>query len=382
MAKIVIISHYAPSLINFRGELIKTLVRAGHQVITLGPEAGFESELAEIGAEYKQIPLQRTGTNPAKDMSTVFALTKLLKKINPDIVLSYAIKPVIYGSLAASLAGISNIYSMITGLGYVFTGESVKQKILFRLVYPMYKSALSKNRVVFFQNPDDLELFRDLKLVSYKGQQIIINGSGVDISHFAYSPPPTEPIYFLLMARLIWDKGIGEYVEAARNLKNRYPKVSFKLLGPFDINPTAIKPTDVEKWDKEGIIEYLGEARDVRPYLANSSVYVLPSYREGTPRSVLEAMSMGRPIVTTDAPGCRETVQEGANGFLVPIKDAEALEKAMEKFILNPELILEFGLASRKIAEEKYDVRKVNRTILQAMGLIEDDAQQLKKGTG
>jgi len=381
--KIAIISHYAPSLTNFRGELIKTLVRAGHQVITLGPEAGFESELAEIGAEYRQISLQRTGTNPAKDMSTVFALTKLLKKINPDIVLSYAIKPVIYGSLAASLAGISNIYSMITGLGYVFTGESSKQKILFRLVYPMYKSALSKNKIVFFQNPDDLELFRDLKLVSSKGQQIIINGSGVDISHFAYSPPPTEPISFLLMARLIWDKGIGEYVEAARNLKNRYPKVSFKLLGPFDINPTAIKPTDVEKWDKEGIIEYLGEARDVRPYLANSSVYVLPSfYREGTPRSVLEAMSMGRPIVTTDAPGCRETVQEGANGFLVPIKDAEALEKAMEKFILNPELIPEFGLASRKIAEEKYDVRKVNRTILQAMGLIEDDAQQLNIGRG
>jgi len=381
--KIVIVSHYAPSLINFRGELIKTLVKAGHQVITLGPEAGFESELAAIGAEYRQIPLQRTGTNPAKDMSTVFALTKLLKRIKPDIVLSYAIKPVIYGSLAASLAGISNIYSMITGLGYVFTGESVKQKILFRLVYPMYKSALSKNRVVFFQNPDDLKLFRDLKLVSSKGQQIIINGSGVDISHFAYSPPPVEPISFLLMARLIWDKGIGEYVEAARNLKSRYPEVSFKLLGPFDINPTAITPADVEKWVEEGIIEYLGEARDVRPYLANSSVYVLPSfYREGTPRSVLEAMSMGRPIVTTDAPGCRETVREGTNGFLVPIKDAEALEKAMEKFILNPEIIVDFGLASRKIAEEKYDVRKVNRTILQAMGLIEDDAQQLNMGPG
>lgn len=368
--KIVIVSHYAPSLINFRGELIKALAAAGHRVITLGPEAGFESELAAIGAEYRQIPLQRTGTNPAKDMSTVYALTKLFKKINPDIVLSYAIKPVIYGSLAASLAGISNIYSMITGLGYVFTGESTKQKILFRLIYPIYKSALSKNKIVFFQNPDDLKLFRDLKLVSSKGRQIIINGSGVDISHFAYSPPPTEPISFLLMARLIWDKGIGEYVEAARNLKSRYPKVSFKLLGPFDSNPTAIKSTDVERWEKEGIIEYLGETRDVRPYLANSSVFVLPSfYREGTPRSVLEAMSMGRPIVTTDAPGCRETVQEGVNGFLVPIKDVVALERAMERFILNPELIPEFGLTSRRIAEEKYDVQKVNKIIIEAMGL-------------
>ena len=369
MAKIVIVSHYALSLINFRGELIKALAAAGHRVITLGPEAGFESELAAIGAEYRQIPLQRTGTNPAKDMSTVYTLTKLLKKINPDVVLSYAIKPVIYGSLAASLAGISNIYSMITGLGYVFTGESIKQKILFHLIYPIYKSALSKNKIVFFQNPDDLKLFRDLKLVSSKGRQIIINGSGVDISHFAYSPPPTEPISFLLMARLIWDKGIGEYVEAARNLKSRYPKVSFKLLGPFDSNPAAIKSTDVERWEKEGIIEYLGETRDVRPYLASASIYVLPSYREGTPRSVLEAMSMGRPIVTTDAPGCRETVQEGVNGFLVPIKDVVALEKAMERFILNPELIPEFGLASRRIAEEKYDVRKVNKIIIEAMGL-------------
>ncbi len=368
--KIVIISNDAPSLLNFRGELINTLVKCGHMLVTLGPEAGFESELAAIGAEYRQISLQRTGTNPAKDMVTVYALTKLLKKINPDVVLSYAIKPVIYGSLAASFAGVSNIYSVIPGLGYVFTGKSIKQKILFRLVYPMYKLALSMNKVVFFLNPDDLKFFRSLRLVNFNREQVLLNGEGVNLNHFAYSPPPTEPISFLLMARLIWDKGIGEYIEAARNLKSRYPKVSFKLLGPFDSNPAAIKSTDVERWEKEGIIEYLGETRDVRPYLANSSVFVLPSfYREGTPRSVLEAMSMGRPIVTTDAPGCRETVQEGVNGFLVPIKDVVALEKAMERFILNPELIPEFGLASRRIAEERYDVHEVNKVIMEAMRL-------------
>ncbi|MGI6285986.1 glycosyltransferase family 4 protein [Neomoorella humiferrea] len=370
MTKIAIVSHYAPSLVNFRGELIKTMVASGHQVIALGPEEGFESELAALGAEYRQIPLWRTGTNPLQEVGTLFSLIKLLRVIKPEVVLSYAIKPVIYGSLAAWLAGVRNIYSMITGLGYLFTGKSTRQRILYRLVYPLYKAALSKNKVVFFQNPDDLSLFRDLKLVSSKQKQVIINGSGVNVSHFAYTPAPAEPLSFLLMARLIWDKGIAEYVTAARNLKKRYPQVSFKLLGPYDSNPTSIKPTDIEKWENEGIIDYLGETRDVRPYLVRASVFVLPSYREGTPRSVLEAMSIGRPIITTDAPGCRETVRDGVNGFLVPVKDAVALEKAMERFILKPELIQNFGLESRKIAEAKYDVRKVNKVIIEAMGLL------------
>lgn len=371
MARIAIISHYAPSLINFRGELIKTLTAAGHKVIALGPEDGFGFELAALGAEYRQIILQRTGTNPLQDIATLFSLTKLLRELKPDVVLSYAVKPVIYGSLAAWLAGVPGVYSMITGLGYLFTGKTTKQKLLLRLVHPLYKAALSKNRVVFFQNPDDLGLFKALHLLPANQQQIIINGSGVDIDYFAYSPAVTEPLSFLLMARLIWDKGIAEYVAAARNLKKRYPQVSFKLLGAYDSNPTAIRRSDVEKWENEGIIEYLGETRDVRPYLANASVFVLPSfYREGTPRSVLEAMSMGRPVITTDAPGCRETVQDGVNGFLVPVKDAVALEKAMERFILKPELIQDLGMASRKIAEEKYDVRKVNKVIIEAMGLF------------
>jgi len=368
LAKIVIISHYAPSLINFRGELIKTLAKAGHHVITLGPEGGFEEDLKALGAEYKQIPLERTGINPLKDMITISFLAKILREIKPDCVLSYAIKPVIYGSLAASLAGVPNIYSMITGLGYVFTGHSLKQKVIYRLIYPMLKAALSRNKIVFFQNPDDRNLFRDLNLVSSKQKLIIVNGSGVDVSYFTYSPAPTQPLSFLLMARLIWDKGIGEYVQAARNLKKRYPFVVFKLLGPFDSNPKAIGRSDIERWESEGIIKYLGETKDVRPYLANSSVFVLPSfYREGTPRSVLEAMSTGRPIITTDAPGCRETVQEGVNGFLVPVKDAVTLEKAMERFILKPELIQNMGAASRRIAEEKYDVHKINKVIIEAM---------------
>ncbi len=371
MARIMIISHYAPSLINFRGELIKTLKNFGHNVITLGPEKDFNEEVRALGADYAQIPLRRNGVNPAYDLYTLLYITKKIKETKPDKVLSYAVKPVIYGSLAAALAGVKDIYSMITGLGYLFGNRTKKQKFLSTLIYPLYKKALSKNKVVFFQNPDDLELFRSLKLLSDKQSCVLINGSGVDLNYYQYTPAKIEPISFLLMARLIWDKGVAEYVSAARNLKKRYPKISFYLLGPFDSNPNAIKKSDIDTWENEGVISYLGEAKDVRPYLSNyCSVFVLPSfYREGIPRSILEAMSMGRPIVTTDAPGCRETVKDGVNGFLVPVRDASALEKAMEKFILHPELIPKFGLASRKIAEEKYDVHKVNKVIIQAMGL-------------
>lgn len=366
MARITIISHYAPSLVNFRGELIKTLAAAGHDITALGPENGFETEIAALGAKYRQIPLQRTGTNPIKDLGTVLSLVMVLRDLRPDAVLSYAIKPVIYGSLAASLAAVPNIYSIITGLGYLFTGESAKQTLLLKLLFPLYKAALSKNKAVFFQNPDDLKLFQSLNLLSQNQRQVIINGSGVDVCRFAYSPAEAEPLSFLLMARLISDKGIREYVEAARGLKKRYPQVSFRLLGPYDSNPTAIDRLDVEKWASEGI-QYLGETKDVRPYLVNSSVYVLPSYREGTPRSVLEAMSVGRPVVTTDAPGCRETVQDGINGFLVPVKDAAALGEAMERFIQSPELVRKFGEASRRIAEDKYDVKRVNKVIMQTI---------------
>jgi len=237
------------------------------------------------------------------------------------------------------------------------------------MIQPMYWVALRNNTKVFFQNPDDQELFTSMNLVSGCEQCVLINGSGVDIEYYRETPPVTERIVFLLIARLISDKGINEYVEAARRIKQDYPEVVFRLVGPFDSNPSAIPKKKIEKWHDEGVIEYLGKTRDVRPYIAESSVYVLPSYREGTPRTVLEAMSMGRPIITSDAPGCRETVIEGKNGYLVRVKDVDGLVQALERFILNPKLISMMGKESRKIAVKKYDVRKVNATILETMGL-------------
>jgi glycosyltransferase involved in cell wall biosynthesis len=372
LGKIVIISHYAPSLVNFRGDLMKALVHQGHEVICLAPEEGYESHLKEIGASYQRIPLKRTGLNPLKDVYTLFILRRVLKELKPDIVLSYAVKPIVYGSIAAHMAGVKQIYAMVTGLGYVFVGQSIKQKILTQLVSYLYRTGLKYNRVVFFQNPDDLQLFIEKRIMPKNVKPVLINGSGVNTERFGFASPKLSPITFLLIARMIRDKGILEYVEAARQLKKRYSEVRIQLLGPLDVNPAAITRKEIKHWGEEGIIEYLGETKDVRPYIAEASVFVLPSYREGTPRSVLEAMSMGRPIITTDAPGCRETTQEGVNGYLVPVKDYVALFKAMERFILQPELIPVFGLASRRIAEKKYDVHKVNHIILEEMGLLEN----------
>ena len=197
----------------------------------------------------------------------------------------------------------------------------------------------------------------------------MINGSGVNVERYSFKPPQTETFIFLIIARLLWDKGVGEFVSAARLLKEKYPEVRWQIVGPFDNNPSAIHREDVAKWQAEGLIEYMGATEDVRPYLEKASVYVLPSYREGTPRSVLEAMAMGRPVITTDAPGCRETVIDGVNGFLVPVRDKVALAEAMEKFIIDKELMAEMGRKGREIAESRYDVHKVNLSILRPMEL-------------
>ncbi len=348
------------------------MVEAGHDVVACAPQFPDDviDALTGMRVVCKDIPLERTGVNPLHDIRTLITLKRLFVGFRPDVVLSYTVKPVIYGSLAAGLAGVPGIYSMITGLGYSFGDSSVKQRIVGIPVQMLYRCALRNNSAVFFQNPDDQSLFSSRRLIANPGQAVLINGSGVDVEFYGEAPPVTDNISFLLIARLLRDKGILEYVEAARRIKARYPNVSFRVVGPFDSNPSAIGKGLVESWSRERIIEYLGETRDVRPYIADCSVYVLPSYREGTPRSVLEAMAMARPVITTDAPGCRETVMHGRNGYLVPVKDAASLSEAMERFIKAPQLIPQMGRESRRIAVEKYDVRRVNDRVLRVMGLV------------
>jgi len=264
-------------LLNFRRELIKTLAERGHKVFTAGPEKGFEAEIESLGASFLHIRLHRTGINPVEDFLTFWELLRLAKNIRPDVVFSYAIKPVIYGSIAARLGGVSRIYSLITGLGYTFVNEGLKQRLLNKFIVLLYKRALRFNSVVFFQNKDDLELFQNLKILSKHTEAIVVNGSGVNLQKFAIVPPVLNPLSFILVARLIRDKGVPEYIRAAEHLKRKYPEVVFRLLGPFDKNPNSLSRPFISRWVKQGIIEYLGETDDVRPFLASSSVFVLPS---------------------------------------------------------------------------------------------------------
>jgi len=275
---------------------------------------------------------------------------------------------VIYGSIGAAIAGVDKICSMVTGLGYTFSKETFKQKLVGFIARGLYRTALRFNEVVFFQNPDDLSLFRELGLVKEGSCPTLINGSGVNLEYYSPRPLPARPS-FLLVARLIVEKGICEYAEAARILKQKYPSVSFRLVGEIDVNPSAIPSDQLQAWIDDGVIDYLGKLDDVRPAIEASSVYVLPSYREGVPRSVLEAMSMGRAVITTDTPGCRETVVDAANGLLVPPKDATSLAQAMETFIIDPGLAATMGRQSRLLAEERFDVHKVNHVILSRLGL-------------
>ncbi|MCM8539577.1 MAG: glycosyltransferase family 4 protein, partial [Lentisphaeraceae bacterium] len=262
----------------------------------------------------------------------------------------------------------ANIYSMITGLGYIFTGETLRHKVLRFIISFVYCRALKINKRVFFQNPDDLNKLLELNLVQ-KSQAVIINGSGIDISNFKETQLPGE-VRFLLIARLLRDKGVYEYIDAIKIVKEKYPDIQFDLVGWLDENPACIKSKDLERWQKTNLVNFLGKLDDVRPALEKCSVYVLPSYREGTPRTVLEAMAMGRPIITTDAPGCRETVKDQENGFLVPVKNSKVLAEKMIYFIEHPQEQIEMGKKSRCMAVQKYDVHKVNRSILEAMELM------------
>jgi len=278
-----------------------------------------------------------------------------------------------YGGLAARLAGVSHRFSMITGLGYVFTDDgtiNAARAILRALTSTLYGLALGGAEAVIVSNPDDIGELKARQIVRSDQRLIEVTGTGIDLSHYAQAPLPSSPPVFLLIARLLRPKGVIEYVEAARRLRAKYPDVRVQLLGPMDPNPSGITRAELDAWVREGAIEYLGETRDVRPYLAASTVYVLPSfYREGIPRTVLEAMATGRAVITSDSPGCRETVTPGENGFLVPVRDPAALASAMERFILDRSLATRMGRRSREIAEARFNVHHINKTLLAAMGL-------------
>lgn len=373
--KIVIVASYLASVLNFRIDLVRALILEGCDVHVLVPESdSAENDLlahfSTFDCKVAFYHISRTSRNPIDDVRTFFSLFFLLRNIRPNLVFCYTIKPVIYGLLAASILNIPGRVALITGLGFSFI-DRVKGSHgrLKALICWMYRVSLSRASLVFFQNVDDENLFRKLDLFPNSVPSFVVNGSGVDLDHFAYSPVPVGPIHFLFVGRLLVDKGILEFVGAAQVLKARRSDLIFSVAGWIDENPAAISQSELDDWVESKVISYLGRLEDVRPAIRACSVFVLPSYREGVPRSVLEAIALGRAIITTDAPGCRETAIDGENGFLVPVGSTNALVDAMCRFINDPLLTERMGRCSRVLAERRFNVHDVNAIMIRKMKL-------------
>ena len=368
--KIVIIGAYPNSIIGFRGPLISAFVKAGHEVIVMTAPASTEvvGEVTALGASFKSYSVERNGLNPVADLRTLLEIKNALTLLKPDHVLAYTIKPIIWGGIAARFIGFKNFHAMITGLGYAFETGSFARNAVNIIVKHLYKFSLANAKSVIFQNQDNRQLFVELGLADEKKCHRVF-GSGVDITTYQQQPFPEQETTFLLIARLLGDKGIREFAGAAEIVKQSYPKVKFHVLGPYDSSPDKISASEVAQWQAQGHIEYLGETDNVKPFIQACHIYTLPSYPEGLPRTVLEAMSMGRPILTTDAVGCRDTVVNGENGWLVPPRNVGDLAARMIWFIENPEQWQKMATASRLMVEEKFNVAQVNEAISKIMQL-------------
>ncbi len=376
--RIAIVASYAPSLLLFRGGLIGDMLARGHRVICFAPDFDDETRQAvhALGAECQDYPLARTGLNPLADLKAQRALVRAFRAIRPHVVMGYTAKPAIYASLAAARIGVEHIVPMITGLGYAFLeGQGRKAAIVQRLLKRLYRKALRRSHAVIFHNKDDYRVLADMRVIAPTLPVHIVNGSGVDLERFATMPLPPltdgNGLVFLMIARLVRYKGIFEFVDAARAVKAKAPAARFVIVGPEESGPAGFPVEQLREY--EDVVEYLGSHVDVRPALGKCHVYVLPSYGEGMPRTVLEALAVGRPVITTNARGCRETVDERVNGCLVPIGDARALAEAMESFLHRPDLIPAMARASRQKAERVFDERLVNRMMLQVLGLQQND---------
>jgi len=375
--KIIIVGTIASSIYTFRKDLITSLITADHEVYTFISEYKNDEilKIKSLGAIPITYELNRGGINPLADAKATYVLSKKIKDINPDLVFSYFSKPVIFGTLAAKLAKVPRVIGMLEGLGYAFTeqpeGLSKKAQLIKSIQVLLYKIALPQLDNIIFLNPDDPKDLLETYHIKVK-QVDILGGIGLDLDEYNYQPIQTTdlPINFLFIGRMLKEKGIHDFIAAAKIVKQSYPDVQFTVLGAIDSsNPGALQQSELDRLISLNIINYPGQVDNVQKWIADSHVFVLPSYREGVPRSTQEAMAIGRAIITTDVPGCRETVIDGVNGFLVEKWNPQVLAEKMIYFIEHPEDIKKMGYESYKIAQDKFDADKVNKRLINMLGL-------------
>jgi len=358
--KLLFVVNHAEFFLSHRLALALAAREVGMEVSIATSVTPGVAKLKELGFAVHELPLAPGGMNPVQDLRLLFALIALYRRARPELVHQVTIKPVMYGGIAARLTGVRAVVSAMSGLGYLYIAEAWWVRVLrFVLGFPL-RWALRNPRVkLILQNPDDVALFLKRGLVR-SGQIEEVPGSGVDESVYAVTPEPTGDPTVVFPARLLWDKGIGEFVEAARRVKKRLPRARFLVAGAADRNnPRAVSDETVTEWVKSGAIEWLGQRDDMPAVLAAAHVVCLPSYREGLPKALIEAASCGRAIVSTDVPGCREIVRHGVNGLLVPPRNAEALARALEKLLVSPELRETMASAGRSLVLEKFTLRSV-----------------------
>ncbi|MGL6382079.1 glycosyltransferase family 4 protein [Aeromonas caviae] len=355
--KIALVANTAWSMFNFRYGLLSRLIYDGYQLTIIAPRDEFSDKLQKMGCAVVDLPMEAKGTNPLQELKLIYTLYRIYQQITPDFIIHYTIKPNVYGSFAAKIAGIPSL-AITTGLGYTFVNDNFIAKIARQL----YKMAFRYPKEVWFLNEDDRQAFLAYSLVS-ENKAKLLHGEGVNLSHFSpiSSSFGHNPTTFLLIARMLWDKGIGEYIEAARVIKSKYPKTHFQLLGACDVpNPSLISREQISIWESEGIVEYLGTTDDVRTVIANVDCVVLPSYREGIPRTMLEAAAMAKPLIVSDAPGCKDVVINGKTGFLCKVKNRDSLAAAMELIInQSTQERVDMGMAGRNLVLHKFDERIV-----------------------
>lgn len=365
--KILVVSAKNKTVFNFRGDLIRDMISQGNEVYVTGPNQDYMEDVMALGIKrFIEIPSVKDNTSIKNDLNYLKLLKKTVREIKPDIVFSYNIKPVIYGSMAAHSRKVPHIYAMVTGLGRVYATDGFKTRVIRMITKVLYKNAFKACDKVIFQNADDVEeLVKERYLP--KSKTVIVNGSGVNMERFKKTEIPEKPV-FLMVSRIIKEKGVLEFCKAARLLKKKHPEARCILLGGFDTSIGALKPEDIQSFIDDGSIELPGEVKDPVAFYESASVFVLPSYyREGLPRTILEALACGRPVITTDWTGCREAIEDGVNGLLVPIKDSKALAAKMN-VLCDRAKAQAMGDEAYRICQQKYEVSIINKQMRDTIG--------------